>query len=85
MKGFGLGDMGGLMKQAQKMQSDLKKVQDDLKDRIVGLDGTAFGGARIENGSLVVGVNNILDKEYESVYGYPFPGTVFTAGIRLEK
>ena len=41
----GMGDLGGLMKQAQKMQSDLKKVQDDLKDRIV--EGKAGGEAVI--------------------------------------
>jgi DNA-binding YbaB/EbfC family protein len=39
----GMGDLGGLMKQAQKMQADLKKVQDDLKDRIV--EGKAGGDA----------------------------------------
>ena len=41
----GMGDMGGLMKQAQKMQADLKKLQDDLKDRIV--EGKAGGDAVI--------------------------------------
>ena len=39
----GMGDMGGLMKQAQKMQSDLKRIQDDLKDRVV--EGKAGGDA----------------------------------------
>jgi DNA-binding YbaB/EbfC family protein len=39
----GMGDLGGLMKQAQKMQSDLKRLQDDLKDRIV--EGKAGGDA----------------------------------------
>ncbi len=37
------GDMSGLMKQAQKMQADLKRVQEDLKDRIV--EGKAGGEA----------------------------------------
>ena len=37
------GDMAGLMKQAQKMQADLKRVQDDLKDRVV--EGKAGGDA----------------------------------------
>lgn len=37
------GDMGGLMKQAQKMQADLKRLQDDLKDRVV--EGKAGGDA----------------------------------------
>jgi len=37
----GMGDMGNLMKQAQKMQGDLKRLQDDLKDRIV--EGKAGG------------------------------------------
>lgn len=39
----GMGDLGGLMKQAQKMQGDLKRLQDDLKDRIV--EGKAGGDA----------------------------------------
>ena len=39
----GMGDMGGLMKQAQKMQADLKRLQDDLKDRVV--EGKAGGDA----------------------------------------
>ncbi|MHC4817234.1 MAG: YbaB/EbfC family nucleoid-associated protein [Planctomycetota bacterium] len=39
----GFGDMGNLMKQAQKMQSDLKRVQADLKDRV--LEGKAGGDA----------------------------------------
>jgi DNA-binding YbaB/EbfC family protein len=41
----GMGDMGGLMKQAQKMQADLKRIQDDLKDRVV--EGKAGGDAVI--------------------------------------
>ena len=41
----GMGDLGGLMKQAQKMQAELKRVQDDLKDRIV--EGKAGGDAVI--------------------------------------
>ena len=39
----GMGDLGNLMKKAQKMQSDLMRVQDDLKDRIV--EGKAGGDA----------------------------------------
>ena len=39
----GMGDIGNLMKQAQKMQGDLKRLQDDLKDRIV--EGKAGGDA----------------------------------------
>jgi DNA-binding YbaB/EbfC family protein len=37
----GFGDIGGLMKQAQRMQAELKRLQDDLKDRIV--EGKAGG------------------------------------------
>jgi DNA-binding YbaB/EbfC family protein len=37
------GDLSGLMKQAQKMQADLKRIQQDLKDRIV--EGRAGGDA----------------------------------------
>jgi len=40
-----MGDLGGLMKQAQKMQADLKRLQDDLKDRVV--EGKAGGDAVI--------------------------------------
>ncbi len=39
----GMGDLGGLMKQAQKMQAELKRIQEDLKDRIV--EGKAGGEA----------------------------------------
>lgn len=39
----GFGDMGNLMKQAQKMQADLKRLQEDLKDRV--LEGKAGGDA----------------------------------------
>ena len=35
--------------------------------------------------SIQLGLNNILDKEYETVRGYPFPGFLFTAGIRLDR
>jgi len=37
------GDMGNLMKRAQKMQADLRRLQDDLKDRVV--EGKAGGDA----------------------------------------
>jgi len=40
-----MGDMGGLVKQAQKMQSELKRIQNDLKDRVV--EGKAGGDAVI--------------------------------------
>lgn len=36
-------DLGSLMKQAQQMQGDMKKLQEELKERIV--EGTAGGGA----------------------------------------
>ena len=49
------GDMGGLMKQAQKMQADLKRVQEDLKDRVV--EGRAGGDAVIAYAS---GVQELL-------------------------
>ena len=39
----GFGDMGNLMKQAQKMQADLKRLQEELKDRV--LEGKAGGDA----------------------------------------
>jgi len=37
------GDLGGLVKQAQKMQADLKRLQAELKERIV--EGKAGGDA----------------------------------------
>lgn len=44
MKGFGgLGDMGGMLRQAQQMQKDMAKLQDELRERVV--EGTAGGGA----------------------------------------
>lgn len=41
--GGGFGDLGSLLRQAQKMQRDVKRVQDELRERIV--EGTAGGGA----------------------------------------
>lgn len=41
MKGFG--DMGGMLRQAQKMQKEMARVQADLKERVV--EGSAGGGA----------------------------------------
>lgn len=40
--GFG-GNMGNLMKQAQKMQKDMEKLQEELQDRTV--ETSAGGGA----------------------------------------
>lgn len=39
----GFGDLGSLLRQAQKMQREMKRVQDDLRERIV--EGTSGGGA----------------------------------------
>ena len=39
MKGF---DMGGMLRQAQKMQKEMARLQEDLKKRVV--EGTAGGG-----------------------------------------
>ncbi len=38
----GLGDMAGLLKQAQKLQKEAARVQDELKERVV--EGSAGGG-----------------------------------------
>jgi len=38
-----LGGMGNLMKQAQKMQKDMKKMQEELEEREI--EATAGGGA----------------------------------------
>ncbi len=39
----GMGNLGNLMQQAQKMQRDLAKVQEELKERMV--EGSAGDGA----------------------------------------
>jgi nucleoid-associated protein EbfC len=41
--GFGGGNMGSLMKQAQKMQKDMEKMQEELEDKTV--EASAGGGA----------------------------------------
>ena len=41
--GFGGGNMANLMKQAQKMQKDMAKLQEELQERIV--EASAGGGA----------------------------------------
>ena len=38
----GLGDLGNIMKHAQKMQKEMAKIQEDLKNRVV--EGKAGGG-----------------------------------------
>ena len=40
---FGGGNMGNLVKQAQKMQKDMEKLQEELKDKTV--EASAGGGA----------------------------------------
>lgn len=53
-------------------------------DDFVVLD--VFADWRIHRyGSLILGIDNLLDRKYEAVQGYPMPGAVFTAGIRLER
>jgi DNA-binding YbaB/EbfC family protein len=41
--GFGGGNMGSLMKQAQKMQKDMAKMQEELEDKTV--EASSGGGA----------------------------------------
>jgi len=43
MGGFGGGNMANIMKQAQKMQRDMAKLQEELKDKTV--EASAGGGA----------------------------------------
>ena len=38
----GMGDMAGMLKQAQKMQKEMGRVQAELKERVV--EGTSGGG-----------------------------------------
>lgn len=41
--GFGgLGDLGGFLRQAQKVQKDFERVKEELKERVV--EGTSGGG-----------------------------------------
>lgn len=42
-KGGNMGNMQGMMKKVQKMQADMAKLQEELKDRV--LETTAGGGA----------------------------------------
>lgn len=61
MKGFG-GGMQQLMRQANQMQSKMKKVQEELKE--MSFEGTAGGGAvmvKVNGDNMVTEV--ILDKE----------------------
>lgn len=51
----GMGNIGDLMKQAQKVQKDLSRVQEELKERVV--EGTA-GGEMVK--VLVNGANEIV-------------------------
>ena len=43
MFGKGMGNMAGMMKKVQKMQADMKKMQEELKTRTV--EGSVGGGA----------------------------------------
>lgn len=43
----GLGDLGNIMKHAQKMQQEMAKIQEDLKNRVV--EGKAGGGMVVVN------------------------------------
>jgi len=50
-------DFGEMMKQAQKMQKDMARIQEDLKERIV--EGVAGGGmvkAFVNGGQELVGI-----------------------------
>ena len=42
MKDLDLGNLGGIMKQAQSMQKKMQKIQHDLKERVV--EASAGGG-----------------------------------------
>lgn len=55
--GFGGGNMQNILRQAQKMQEDLAKAQEELKETIV--EGTAGGGM------VVVKMNG--SKEFQSI------------------
>lgn len=60
-------DIGSLMKQAQQMQGDMQKVQEELKERVV--EGKAGGDAvtvMVNGGSEVVSVKideSVVDPE----------------------
>lgn len=53
----GFGDMGGLFRQAQKMQKDMERIKAELAERVV--EGTAGGDmvkAHVNGASEVVGI-----------------------------
>jgi len=54
----GMGNLGDLMKQAQRMQKDMSRVQEELKERVV--EGTA-GGEMVK--VLVNGANEVVKIE----------------------
>ncbi len=86
MKGLGgLGDMGGLMKQAQKqlrdMQKRMKEVEDDLRERVV--EGSAGGGmVRVMFNGMQEPVDVKIDPQVLQDEGPEFVQEMILAAIR---
>ena len=62
MFGKGMGNMTGMMKKVQKMQADMKKMQEELKTRTV--EASVGGGAD----GLMIEVHNNPEKHYAMVH-----------------
>ena len=52
-------NMSNVIKQAQKMQAEMEKVQEELEDKVV--EGTAGGGETLED-LVMVAVNDAVKK-----------------------
>ena len=59
---------------------DLALSLDVVKDRISMFDKTRK--SKVKDLTVELKVNNVLDKEYEAVYGYTAPGVQWFAGVR---
>ena len=86
MKGIGgMGDMGGLMKQAQKhlrdMQKQMREVEDDLRERVV--EGSAGGGmVRVMFNGLQEAVDVKIDPQVLKDEGPEFVQEMVLAAVR---
>jgi DNA-binding YbaB/EbfC family protein len=86
MRGLGgLGDMGGLMKQAQKhlrdMQKRLREVEEDLRERVV--EGSAGGGmVRVMFNGMQEPVDVKIDPQVLQEEGPEFVQEMVLAAVR---
>ena len=54
MFGKGMGNMAGMMKKVQKMQADMKKMQEELKTRTVEASGGGGAVTVVMNGEKII-------------------------------